>query len=229
MATNSIIEQLKDESSESKMVGLMKELLAATTEEQKNALKTKLDTLGKDPTASCKINRDIEKFTFRQPNTSLDTWLAKVRQKEMYPVHGIHYKVEHSVPWANTKESSWLRNEDHAAHMAKVEAWADTDKEPTEEQVRKLEMTIRARTLEWNLSAKTEKQEWVQLIRTTLGDTRAEDTCLRFIQRPGRNDEGKVDWFKTMKVLAKTGLELGYVDKHYKATLDRWVSFFPQI
>ena len=52
MATNSIIEQLKDESSESKMVGLMKELLAATTEEQKNALKTKLDTLGKDPTAS---------------------------------------------------------------------------------------------------------------------------------------------------------------------------------
>jgi hypothetical protein len=33
MATNTIIEQLKDESTESKMVELMKELLAANTNE----------------------------------------------------------------------------------------------------------------------------------------------------------------------------------------------------
>ena len=43
MATNTIIEQLKDESTESKIVDLMKEILAANTNEAKQALLTKLD------------------------------------------------------------------------------------------------------------------------------------------------------------------------------------------
>ena len=84
MATNPIIEQLKDESTETKMVDLMKALLAANTEEAKTALLARLNAIGKEPTASCKINREKEEFAFVQPNTTLDDWLAKVRTKEMY-------------------------------------------------------------------------------------------------------------------------------------------------
>ena len=86
MATNTIIEQLKDESTESKMVELMKELLAANTNESRQALLTKLDGIGKEPTASCKIHREIENFAFVEPRMSLDEWLAKVRIKEDCPV-----------------------------------------------------------------------------------------------------------------------------------------------
>ncbi len=56
MASNTILEQLKEEASESKMVGLMREILAATSAAAKTALKEKLVRLGQEPSASCKIN-----------------------------------------------------------------------------------------------------------------------------------------------------------------------------
>ena len=60
MASNTILEQLKEEASESKMVGLMREILAATTAQAKTALRDKLIKLGQEPSTSCKINREIE-------------------------------------------------------------------------------------------------------------------------------------------------------------------------
>jgi hypothetical protein len=35
-----------------------------------------------------------------------------------------------------------------------------------------------------------------------------------------------VDWYRTIKELAKLGELLGYTEQHYKAALDRWVSYF---
>ena len=72
MASNTILEQLKEEASESKMVGLMREILAATSDRAKEALKERLVKLGAEPSASCKINREIEKFKFQEPEYTLE-------------------------------------------------------------------------------------------------------------------------------------------------------------
>ena len=95
-----------------------------------------------------------------------------------------------------------------------------------EDKIKDAEEKGRVEAYKWNLKAKKEKPVWVVLKRSALGDTKVEDTCLRFSKRPSRNDDGTLDWFKSIKALAATGQELGYTQKHYKATLDRWVSFF---
>ena len=227
MATNSIIEQLKDESTEFKMVELMKEILAANNQEAKQALLTKLEGIGKEPTASCKIHREIEKFEFKEPTRTLDEWLAKVRKIEDYPVQPVHYKVENWVPYANTNENSYIRNEEHQARLYRLEFTSEQGAgREHEDKIRDAEEQGRVEAYKWNIKAKKEKPVWVVLKRTALGDTKVEDTCLRFAKRPSRNDDGTLDWFKSIKALAATGQELGYTQKHYKATLDRWVSFF---
>ena len=59
MASNSVLEQLKEETSESKLVGLLREVLQANTNDAKTALLARLNTIGKEPSASCKVNREI--------------------------------------------------------------------------------------------------------------------------------------------------------------------------
>ena len=95
MASNTILEQLREEANESKMVGLIKELLAATTQAAKTALAEKLGT---EPTASCKINREIDAFAFKEPRRSLDEWLTQLRKNSQFePINGIHWKAEHKA------------------------------------------------------------------------------------------------------------------------------------
>ncbi len=91
MASNTILEQLKEEASESKMVGLMREILAATSERAKAALQEKLVKLGTEPSASCKINREIEKFKFKEPEYTLEMYINELRRRTMYePVQSLH-------------------------------------------------------------------------------------------------------------------------------------------
>ena len=58
---------------------------------------------------------------------------------------------------------------------------------------------------EWNRDAKMVTPVWKKCKRIQLGDTRAEDTAIRFIRRPNKGDEGLVDWYKTIKELQKVG------------------------
>jgi len=113
MASNTILEQLKEEASESKMVGLMREMLAATTAAAKTALGNKLAKLGEEPSASCKINREIDTFEFKEPELTLEQCLNTFRNNSEYePIQGIHWKVEYGVHYFNVDENSHPRNEE---------------------------------------------------------------------------------------------------------------------
>jgi len=79
---------------------------------------------------------------------------------------------------------------------------------------------------EWNLQARKVAPDRVRCKRMQLGDTRAEDTAIRYVRRPSKGDEGQVDWYKTIKELCKVGDALSYTINHYKQTMDRWISFF---
>jgi len=235
MASNTILEQLKEEANESKLVGLMKELVNATTPQTRQALFQKLDNLGKEPTASCKINRDIENFEFTEPKMGLDQWLCQLRKNyEEEPFQGMHWKVEQGVTYANIEENSFSRNAEVAVRKWRVELTDAKQKMTAEEAAKwrseemeeKEEMAIQKDVWKWNRVARTVRPRWEVLKRTTLGDTRSEDTALRYVRRPSKGEEGQVDWFKSIKELAKIGLKLGYTNEHYKATMDRWVSFF---
>jgi len=234
MASNTILEQLKEEANESKMVGLMKEMLNANTQAAKQALLEKLEKIGKEPTASCKINREIDNFKFGEPELSLDDWLNKVRrQSDDEPCIGMHWKVENGVAFANVEVNSHARNEEAAVRIAKLSFYEMEDKMSEEErakwtgkEVDSMEFKTRREVWKWNLKARTIKPRWEVLKRTALGDTKLEDTALRYIRRPVKEDEGQVDWFKTIKELVRIGTTLGYTIGHYKATMDRWVSFF---
>ena len=87
----------------------------------------------------------------------------------------------------------------------------------------------RSDTQKWNMQARRERPRWEVVQRSALGDTRAEDTTIRYLRRPNKGEEGQVDWFKTIQELSKLGEKLGYTGDHYKATLDRWVYFLHPI
>ena len=229
MASNSILEQLKEETSESKLVGLLREVLQANTNEAKTALLARLNTIGKEPSASCKVNREIENFTFTEPELTLDEWISKIRRREPYPQQPIHYKVENWVPYGNSNENSYIRNEDSWAKSARTNLQRRNlaqNKQTTDQELDKIELETRIETYIWNSNAFNENPVWRVLKRSALGDTKAEDTCIRYIKRPSRNDDGQIDWFSSIKQLAKLGTDLGYTLKHYKTAIDRWTSFF---
>jgi hypothetical protein len=235
MASNTILEQLKEGASESKMVGLMREILAATSAAAKTALRDKLIKLGQEPSASCKINREIEAFEFKEPEVTLEQCLNAFRANTQYePIQGIHWKVEYGVHYFNTDENSHPMNEQFEGRK-KLFEWYDKKATMTEEQIAEVDRAgkddeevfeAKKKAYEWNKDARRVPPAWRKCKRIQLGDTRAEDTAIRFVRRPNKGDEGQVDWYKTIKELQKVGDNLGYTIAHYKTTMDRWVSFF---
>ena len=235
MASNTILEQLKEEASESKMVGLMREMLAATTAAAKTALRDKLVKLGEEPSASCKINREIDTFEFKEPEATLEQCLNTFRNNSEYePIQGIHWKVEYGVHYFNVDENSHPRNEEFEGRK-KLFEWYDRKAKMTEEELAAADregkdddevFEAKKKAYEWNMYARRIPPTWRKCKRIQLGDTRAEDTAIRFVRRPNKGDEGLVDWYKTIKELQKVGDNLGYSVEHYKTTMDRWVSFF---
>ena len=235
MASNTILEQLKEEASESKMVRLMREILAATSAAAKTALKEKLVKLGQEPSASCKINREIEAFEFKEPGFTLEHYLNTFRANSQYEaIQGIHWKVEYGIHYFNTEENSHPRNEEFEGRR-KLFEWYDKKATMTDEELAAAEAAgkddeevfeAKKKAYEWNRDARRVPPIWSKCKRIQLGDTRAEDTAIRFVRRPSKGDEGLVDWYKTIKELQKVGENLGYTVNHYKVTMDRWVSFF---
>jgi len=235
MASNTILEQLKEEASESKMVGLMREILAATSVAAKTALTEKLAKLGEEPSASCKIKREIDAFKFEEPRLTLEECLNAYRANTQYePIQEIHWKNEYGVHYMNVEENSYPMNEEFEGRK-RLFAWYDKKARMTEEErveVDKAGMDdeevfdAKNKAYEWNLDARRVAPIWRKCKRIQLGDIRAEDTAIRFVRRPNKGDEGQVDWYKTIKELVKVGTSLGYTINHYKVTMDRWVSFF---
>ncbi len=184
---------------------------------------------------SCKINREIEKFKFKEPDYALDHYITNLRIKTGYePIQGIHWKVEYGVHYFNTEQNSHPMNEEYEGRKRLFE-WYDKKATLSEQQLREADAAGRdddevfeakKKAYEWNREAKKVPPVWAICKRMQLGDTRAEDTAIRFIRRPNKGDEGIVDWYKTLKELQKVGDSLGYTINHYKATMDRWVSFF---
>ena len=113
MASNTILEQIKEEQNESKIVGLMKELLAARTPNARDELLGKLDRIGQEAPTACKVYREIDEFRFPPAPMTLDDFICKVRQGSAgEPVQGIHWKVENGVIYANDEENSHCRDEE---------------------------------------------------------------------------------------------------------------------
>jgi hypothetical protein len=82
----------------------MKEMVRLTTAAEKLRFIEELDKIGKEPTASCKIIRKIEDFTFTVPNQTLDDWLKEVRKEDPYPQQGVHWKIDHWVTFKNANQ-----------------------------------------------------------------------------------------------------------------------------
>jgi len=75
------VKGLKEEANKFKIVSLMKELLLANTQAAKTALLDKLEKLGQEPKACCKINREIDSLKFAEPDMTLDEWLNRIRRR----------------------------------------------------------------------------------------------------------------------------------------------------
>ncbi len=167
-----------------------------------------------------KVARITGDISFTVPEDSLETWCARLRNEGVYPEMGTHYREHKGCLYKNVIEESYHMDETKHAHHVR-DRWHSRHADATQDDLNtSYENAIReART--HNTRARQFASKWELLVREEDNDTRSEDTVVRY-----QKGDKVPDWFATIRNVSDFGKRRGYTLNHYKAMLDRFVSFF---
>jgi len=177
------------------------------------ALSNKLDSTNR-------LEKDIEKFAFRVPNSTLQDHIVSLGAAR--PERGRHYLDRNGVLYKNdNQESHEYLDPDTAAWKAKSDFLA-ANPQATQAQLTAEADRARVEQDGKNRKAAYATPNWILVEREASNDARGEDVLLNFLD----SEHKIVDWHKVVYSIKKFGEPLGYSLNHYKQCFDRFISFF---